>query len=721
MTMKIPTILYVTILLCSQHLFGQAPRLFLTDNKIDSLKEAVKQEGTHHSQLYQMMKERVDEGDLDAYGSDKNNYRRSYQAVENALVYLLTEDTLYAQQAFALLTEMYTSGDEGTPTIPDTGNYETKTTGSKALTYAFPSMAYGICYDWARSGWSEAQTDTVMEKMQRGLDDWKALFRWELYDMPVSNWVSVCRSAEMVMMLGAGEEENRPQRYDTLKYLLNLHYDLAYGPSAYSNEGIAYINYGVPFAFAANYAALSIGDSGLVSCFEGKSFDKLLMYTFAYTDDKKHLMTSVDSHYPAGEGLFGLVMGNLDSNSLKYYKNFYDYHLGIASGLDDNQKFDQQRFGAVWNFLYYPLNEESENPTDEFDYCLADHEFGAYFIRSRWKNENDILFNAMGKYNYHRKGWQDAETFNIGLIAFGNRFFGGPGKGAKAPNYSSLLIDGEAKESAKHTGEYIFYDETGDEIYIIIGGGSKYAEMGVNDAERHVFVKFLNDTSAIIAILDMVESNTNHSYRWQLNTGHENGDGGISTKIADDNGFSSFLMTGSNDGYVKGWYLSDSDMDFQGHDPLFIETSGIKTDSLWVVMYAGMTEQPEVMFHGSGMNTIMELDNQYLYFNTDSNRIEVAGSMPVNAQSPGLSKDIRIYPVPCDDELVIELLNEDVIFNELKVMNLLGQVVYSKSMPIMNERISLNTQLIRGGKYQLVLCNSEKIVLSKSLIINKND
>lgn len=694
--------LLVCLTLATTILEAQSPRLFLTQGRIDTLKQAICEEESHHHELFQLIKNRVDDRNLDLYGGDKNNYRRSYQAVENALIYILTDDTVYARQAYDLLIEMYTSGDEGTPTIPDTGNYATKTPGSKALTYAFPSMAYGICYDWARSGWYQWQADTVMAKMQQGLDEWEALFRWELYDMPSSNWVSVCRSAELIMMLGAQQETVRQERYDTLKYLLRFHYDLAYGPSGYSNEGLGYIHYGVPFAYAANYAALSIGDSGLVDCFEGKSFDKLMMYTFAYTEDKKHLMTSVDSHYPFGEGVFGLIMGNLDTVSLKYYKNFYDHHLGTKSSLENDDKYDQRRLGAVWNLLYYPIDLKDVNPTAPLSYCLADHEFGAYFIRSRWKNKNDILFNVMGKYSYHRKGWQDAETFNIGLVAFGDRFFGGPGKGGNDPNYSSLLIDAKAKESSKHTGNYHFFEEKGDEIYVVVDGGPKYSNMGVTNVKRHVLVKFLNDSTAIIAAMDKIKTASKHSYRWQLNIGHEEGDAGITADISDDNGRSSFLLTGTRGGFVKGWYLSDNNLDFQGNDPLFTQTLNKTEDNLWVVMYVGMGDSPVAQFADNGIGTIMEIENQYIYYDSDSDRILISELFPVSYNPQELEQQMRVYPVPADNEIIMELPKSNSAITEIKIVNLIGQVVFSDKTNRHEQKINLNINQLPEGMYRLI-------------------
>src|SRR6056297_3288693 len=202
-----------------QNLMSQDPRIILTPERITDLKAKISVAGTHHNELFKAIRTRVNKNDVYEYGTFSSmNYARSFYAVECALLYRLTDSSYYAQKAYNLLEEMYTSGEAGTPTIPELGSYPpSPQAGSKALTYAFPSVAYGLCYDWARNDWSQAQKDYVIDSIKAGLDDWEALFRWELYNMPTSNWVSVCRGAEILMMLGAGEETNRPDRYEGIK------------------------------------------------------------------------------------------------------------------------------------------------------------------------------------------------------------------------------------------------------------------------------------------------------------------------------------------------------------------------------------------------------------------------------------------------------------------------------------------------------------------------
>jgi len=588
------------------------------------VRAAINVPGSHHARVYEIIRERAAQEGLGQYGTYRSgNYPRSFKAIENALLYQVTQDTAYAQHALRILDEMFTSGEEGTPVIPDLGEFG-KRGGSKALTYAFPSMAYGICYDWARDGWTDDQRNRVYERMLEGLDSWEKVFRWELYNMPNSNWVSVCRSSELIMMLSAREEQNRSHRLDTLKFLLKKHFDMAYGKTGYSHEGIAYINYGVPFGLAGWLALQSIGDLSMDETFSRIQFHKLLMYSCSYTPDRMHLMTSVDSHNKIGEGLFSLVFPNMDPEELPYYKSFYDHYLGIkaSSGFDDID-----RLAAIWSFIYYPEKVQVADPDQSFPVVLSEDQYGAWFFRNRWENEDDILFNVMAKSNQHSKGWQDAETFNIGLIAYGSRFFGGPGKKYEAANYSSLLVDGKARISAKDTGyiEYFHMNDTGASLGI--NGGSKYLNLGVDYAKRHVLVEFDSDSSAIIAIADDLASDDPHIYRWQLNIGDEVGDGDVTVKRGTEKGLPYFLLLGKN-GWVKGWQVQMTTTAYEGDDPLYMETEPTKEALLFTVMITGKGVPPKAKFHQIENNNIISVSAKYLYFSHEMNKIFITDDPP---------------------------------------------------------------------------------------------
>lgn len=708
------TILIFRIGLLNIH--AQEPRLFFTQQRIEQLKAAKEVPKSHHALLYNLIKNRVESNDLSLYGSDvNNNYIRSYKAVESALIYLLTDDAKYAQYAYDLLLEMYTSGDEGTPEIPDLGEFK-KRNGSKTLRYAFPSMAYGICYDWVRSAWTDEQTNTVKNKILAGLEDWKNIFRWELYDMPQSNWVSVCRGAELVMLLGVQEEENRVQRYDTLKYLLKKHYDMAYGNSGYSNEGIGYVHYGVPFGLAAWQAAQSIGDKSLDETFSRIQFHKLLMYAFSYTESRMHLMTSVDSKYSKGEGLFGLVMADLPEEELRIYKSFYDNHIGIESVSNEG---DTKRLGAVWNFIFYPENIDKVNPNAVLPPVFADEEYGAWFFRNQWKNKNDILFNIMGKCMYHNKGWQDAETFNIGLIAFDNRFFGGPGKAHEDQDYSSILVDRKARESAKDIGMFQYYEGQENGAYLIIDGGTKYTGLSLSSAKRHALVSFDENSSALIALLDILKSNGKHNYRWQLNVGNEEGNAGISVETGTEANRPYFILYGKNNAYLKGWSLATQTLNYQGTDPLFIETNEVKDADFLTVMKVGTGTPPTAFFTQSGLSTIMELESKYVFFDKSKGQIVHQAEVPVNINPEiitGSNSSVALYPNPATDFFYLKApASHDNSF-VIQISDIQGNVLQTNSVS-RNEAFALqHTIHIKSlplGVYFVTIRNNSKIQVMK--------
>lgn len=711
--------IFIFLFLSSVVAHAQNPRLFLDSQKIKKLQTAIETPGTHHYELFGRIKARVDSQDLSLYPSSKPNYNRSYQAVENALVYLLTDSTKYAQRTYEILEDMYTSGAKGTPTIPDLGDQSKHEPGSKALTYAFPGMAYAICYDWARSGWDTNQVNYVYDSLKQGVDDWEHLFRWELYDMPLSNWNAVCKGTEVVMMLAARLEDERPTQYQHAKDTLKLHLNRAHGPSGYTYEGLGYLHYGMPFAFAGWYAAGSIGDTSMNQAFTRKSFGQLLMYTFSFTDNRTHLMTSVDSHHPDGEGLFGLVMNAIPDDSLSYYKYFYDRHIGIKSNLPDREQYDQKRLGAIWNLIYYPAHVTAKDPDEKFAPVLADNEFGAYFFRNRWNNENDILFDIMGHYIHHSSNsWNKAETFNICLVSLDQLFIGNSAKTYNDAYTSSLLVDDTGWEDAEDAGNFEAFNATANGGYVIIDGGNKYSKLGVSDAKRHCKVTFTDDSAALISTLDQLQSNTSHSYTWQINVGHEEGTAGITTTTGTENGRPYFLLEGGN-GYVKGWCLNlaEPSFDFNGTS-VRLTTTNTTAEDIFIVMKTGGNSPPGGDFVNNGMKTAVRLNGSYIHYNDTTNRIEKDSVFNHRSLLASKSVEIQIWPNPADEHIHFES-NNDIRINEVRLVDITGRTVYQQTIPAsarMSGERTINVSKLEPGVYLLKLYKQETVLVKRIVI-----
>lgn len=657
---------------------AQNPTMFLTPEKVANLKTLIVVDGSHHKRLFDEIKKRCDNNDINGFGTEPPNYLRSFMAVQNALVYLLTDDNKYSTQAYNALTQMYSSGEEGTPTIPDLGTWPPNATpGSKALTYVFPGMAYSICHNWLKDSWSTEQQSYILDSLKAGLDDWSELFRWELYDMPNSNWVSVCRGAEIVMMLGINEHLNRPDQYRTIKDSLRRYYELAHSAKGYSLEGLGYMHYGLPFSIAAIYAMQETGDTTLNVCLREHEFQEIYMYASSFTANRYAHMTGVDNSGVAGEGLYGLLLNYPYTKNPEYYKYFYDHFIGTESVLSDSLRFDQRRFGAVWNFIYYPANLQKVNPTQNLDIDFADEDYGVFMFRNQWNDENDILFNIQGRSVYHKKGWQDAETFNTNLIAYNTRFWGGAGKTNDKNNYSSLLIDGKASQNSKDSGAVEVYEQLANGGYVILDGAQKYSNLGLSSAKRHCRVEMFDDNTAFISTIDFLTSITAHTYRYQLNVGNEKDNDGVIITTGIENNHPYFLLSGKNNSYVKGWCVNFIEAAFEGTDPLYIEIPNAKDQQIWIAMIVGQGTPPNASFSGIEMDNEITINSLTASFNNTSNRIETKTVTYLNSFTG--SGENNFYPNPAKDYIIFTSK-----IQEIKITDLSGKTILINS-PAINQ------------------------------------
>ena len=187
-----------------------APRLFATPERIARAREAAEDPSSHHAGAIQAMKDRVT-GPLSAYrpGSheDDPNSFHSWRAREAALLYLITDDAEYAQIAYDALQGITSDG----------------IVGSNGLRRAMVSTGFAFAYDWAANGWTQEQRDWVHGEMLRGLDEWPSFSHPNFQHPGGSNWVAVCRGAELTLMLAASEEVNRSSRFSSLISMLSSH------------------------------------------------------------------------------------------------------------------------------------------------------------------------------------------------------------------------------------------------------------------------------------------------------------------------------------------------------------------------------------------------------------------------------------------------------------------------------------------------------------------
>ncbi len=597
---------------------GQRPRLLLSDDRIDELRKLVREDGTHHAQVYEQMKWRVDEADLEeAHHDHIFPYKRSYRAREAAMLSLLAEDEAerkrYADIAFDTLKDSFTD--------PDTQD-RTMTTGS-GLARAMMSLGTALTYDWCYNTWDDEQRQRVREKMIEALDAWPDFGHTNLQHPGTSNWVAVTRGGEMMLMLAAAEQENRADRYQELKRQLVRHMNTAFDDLGVTQEGVGYAEYPGGFLLPSVFATKKLGDDELWQQAQRHNWWRMAMYTHAFNDiDRKFVQTGVAHGSNFNEGWISLLFNTVPEDELGYYRYFYDRHMGKHSRMPLNRRFDGDRAGAVYALIYYPEDVEPQDPTGHYPVGVGGSR-GWQFFRNKWEDESDAHASLAAKTQMHPRAWAQPETFAINLMAYNTRFIGGPGKQRDDTFYSTLLVDGRynTDDTGRATGQRGEFEADTERGYATVRGGELYRNLGVNDATRHLMTDFSRPERSIVATLDQVESDQERTWTWQANLGDDDGDDGVEAELKPDGDRPGFILRGRNDSYVRGWVLHPADADLdRKDDALRIETAGREAKIL-VVMLVGTGELPEGRIEGRGMDTVLHVDDRAVQFDPEKGRI----------------------------------------------------------------------------------------------------
>jgi titin len=638
-------------------------RLFLDPERITELKAAIAVPGSTHADMFNAMKARCDANDWHAYDTDTNdggkgfsNLMRSYLARENALMYLLTDNMLYANQAYDALYKVYSEPD-ASGNLPDSG--------SSGLYRAMTGEGFAIAYDWCFSAWSTVQRDWVRGKIRAALDAWPSFNHTNISYPYASNWNGVCRSGELILMLSIpGEEVARADRFATIKSQLNTHMNTAFGPSGWTQEGIGYGAYELTHVIPAVQALHSIGDTSLDAQFYSKAWWQLAMVSGSFGDQWKYPQTGVDAGVEGNLqsiGFASLVMSTVPAVQVPYYRWWYDHNMGIDSPLSAGLKYDFNRAGTVWAMLYYPESQTSVDPDGNVARTVSDSARGIYVFRNQWQDGNDIIVSSMTDKTHQGKAWESAEGFNINLIAFNTRFFGGGGKVGGAVNYSTLLVDNRDPVDTGDTGSTDFYSSQPNGCgYLIADGGLKYSHFGLTSAKRHTMVDFSGVTAPLVmSTLDSVQADSSHTYTWNLNLGDEIDNDGITVDTGVEAGVPIFVLHGNNNSYVKGWMMTGGTLAGPGvaaNGTLKVDVSAVSTD-IWVVMLCGQGAAPTGSIVGAGLSAVLSVNGGEVRFDSVNNRIvsTTGGAQGMMIQSAA----------PVGDVVVASTSNEPLALNLL--------------------------------------------------------
>ena len=596
-----------------------APRLFIEQSQLEQIRIAIQVDGSHHQTVFNAIRERVDQNDWQIYDENLNdgnwNYARSWLAREAALLYQITGLPQYAQISYDALASIYDDPD------PD----HRQPNSGDALARGMTGMGYAIAYDWAAQGWSDTQQRTIRNQITGALNAWPNYSYPSLNSPYASNWVPVARGAELVMMLAVEEEIARSDRYEQLKSWLGQHLEIAYGPTGWTQEGNGYLAYSGGFLLPALYALQAVGDNSLNAILNTIDFWQLPLYAGTFAEDQSALQFGVGWKGFDNEGWTSLLLNSVEGRELDYYQYFYDRHRGMANPGPDQQKFDNRRAGSTWALIYYPINNTPVNPGESFGPSLADLEQGAFYFRNRWQDENDVMISVMGDFTRHIRAWDQEEAFALGLHAYDTHFIGGPDKQRATPYYSALMVNGQVGGDEKTVGAPGIFEASDHGGYVIVDGGQAYDTLGLDSAQRHVWVDFSGDAgSAVFSTLDQIRDTDFNDYTWQLNLDTSAGDGGIVASAGREDGLPTFLLQGNHNSYLKGWILHPSDATVLASDPLQVLTAGTDAD-IWIVMVVGTGNAPIGDVTGTGLNSVLTVGNAAIAYDPNTNRIVQTG------------------------------------------------------------------------------------------------
>lgn len=590
------------------------PRLFITPEIISNLKKEIAVEGSYKSDVYKMMKNRVDNRLWDQYSIgtvDSGSYEKSNMMVESALIYHITGDTSYSNLVYQQIISMY-SGYQFERITPEDG---------LGLERAHTGSSMGIAYDWCFNAWSPSQQATIKSKITRALDLWPSYTHTNLSsDYQESNWVPVCRGAELLLMIAGAQEETRKERYALLRQILQAHIDNSYGNIGITQEGYGYTTYGGGMLLAASLAALNISDSTLFKLLKQENLWIFPTYARSFQKNIPVLQSGVSHLHECAQGMESMIFPLLDTTSLPYYRYYFDRTYGNL-GLGPLQtRLYGWRSSAAWALIYYPDTSHSRDPSTVLPLVAVDKMESIYLGRNCWKDENDIQILYCGAQMPTSKGWKSPDCGKLNIMGFGSSFSGGCGRDLNESAMSNFLVNGSLGEIAGSI-DLSTVDTKG--WYVISNNTKKFEKYGVLSSKRHCLVDLQkqHNYDALLSTYDCALSRTIRNFTWQMNLGDEYGNDSIKPIFGKENNMSTMTLFSRNSGYLKAWLLSPQQGFFAGGDPVRVTVTDTSA-KIWIAMILGQGTPRVASRIGTDLDGLIRIDSSRIRINQFSNRLE---------------------------------------------------------------------------------------------------
>jgi hypothetical protein len=605
------------------------PRLLATPELLEAVRAEIKKPGTHHRQVYETMKARVDASYPDNVALSKAYYGLRYREHFGKDPEIKPDDYVFGyrarETAFLAMLAMTPEEQKKYAELAHKAVLETVLPGgpkASSLAGAMGAQSIALTYDWAYHAWTPEQREAVRKRAMSHLG---AMVGGRGEREIGFNKGGVINGSMLCLMIALHEEVNRKAAFEERIGFLKRHMEQAYDAWGISQEGLGYSEYPLSFNLPAVYATQRLGNETLAKTAATRSWWNLLLYASGFGDHAhRSVMWGVSRACSPGQGMASLMFKTVPADQLPYYLWWYNRSEGMHLPVEGVLKFDSHRGLLPYALLCYPIGVQEKDPTGLLPASYYSEVRGFAFFRNRWKDADDIQVTISADAYNAGIGWDSCGTLGLNLVAFNTRFFGQPDKGGSVAAYSTLLVDGKNTpgSAAKFLGKPEVYEPAKDGGYAIADGGGVYTGLGCGEAKRHLLVKFAAEKSqAWLSTLDRIKSAAQHTYTWQGNLGDQNNDDGIVGSSGQEAGRPMFLLKGHNEGFVKGWVLHPAGAQIAAKDPLQITVKGGDMD-LWVVMFAGQGKPPEATVAGSGLDSVLTVAGRKVRFDATANRVK---------------------------------------------------------------------------------------------------
>ena len=365
------------------------PRLFFDAADLSTIRSRA----THPvgTEMLQLLKDQYVSESLTLDTTTTGN--KSRLAAIAGFLYLMTSDEQYALQSY----------EYSYKTIID-DNEPWAATTLKGLTSYWSAYCVSFAYDWCYNSpsWSVANKSFVSNKLMVMGDMIAANGGTEQNTNAASNWQGI-RGASALLAYLATDDLYSTTYFANMKTKLYSYVEQNYGNSLLSSgwniEGLGYQFYPVgnfigPVGIALERVKKEDGlrrYASFISSFwtvyatlsTGMDLGGFGGFRPDFGDDNPHV---------SGEGVFGQSFYYLPEEMKPAAKYCYDKAVGSGRA---TKKYDGERLGLIWSFLYYPFDVVAENPAsaDSWKSLMQDNAGGNgyYTYRNQYKDGSDEL------------------------------------------------------------------------------------------------------------------------------------------------------------------------------------------------------------------------------------------------------------------------------------------------------------------------------------------